>query len=89
MFKIHYVCSMPWPTDIASNLMIGCWSRVEDTKFKLDPHELEAARWFSKEEIKSLLNTESHQDNTQPATGYVLPGPYTTAHKLLTHWINN
>lgn len=68
--------------------MIGCWSHVEDTNFMLHPHELEAARWFSKEEIKSLLNTDSQKD-IQPTTGYVLPGPYTTAHKLLTHWINN
>eukprot|EP01127_Copromyxa_protea_P023197 TRINITY_DN8624_c0_g1_i3.p1 TRINITY_DN8624_c0_g1~~TRINITY_DN8624_c0_g1_i3.p1 ORF type:complete len:116 (-),score=25.97 TRINITY_DN8624_c0_g1_i3:13-360(-) len=83
---IRYVCSMPWPTEIASNLMIGCWTDTKERNFKIDTHELEDARWFSKETIKEIL--QSQADTTiKPTTDFILPGHWTTAHKLLTHWV--
>lgn len=47
--KATYQNSQPWP--FPSSLMIGFWAQVADTNFKLNPDELEEAKWFSIDEI--------------------------------------
>lgn len=79
---------MPWPTEIASNLMIGCWTRTNQKELKIDTHELEDARWFSKEEIVHLLELQKDKTREKKPGEYVLPGSWTTAHRLMTHWVN-
>jgi len=81
--RIKYVRSEPWPTEIASNLMIGCWATTDTTEFKILEPEIEDARWFKKSEIVEMMN------GNQINLSFFLPGPWTTAYKLLQHWITS
>ncbi|SDO31166.1 NAD(+) diphosphatase [Geodermatophilus sp. DSM 45219] len=49
---IRYVGSQPWP--FPQSLMLGYTARVEgDPTLRLDPTEIEEARWFTREELRS------------------------------------
>jgi len=91
--SVHYVLSQPWPTAVASNLMLGCWASVTNRNFMLDQLELEDAKWFTKEEVSLLLSGQdipngSGLDGNKPIKLSV-PGLETTANKLLQHWVNH
>lgn len=46
--------SQPWP--FPSQLMIGLFAKANTTEIRIDPDELEDARWFSKDEARQLLS---------------------------------
>jgi NAD+ diphosphatase len=50
---ISYVTTQPWP--FPSSLMIGMIAEAITTEIKLDPAELEDARWFSRAELEMML----------------------------------
>jgi NAD+ diphosphatase len=58
--------------------MIGAICEVENDNEKIDPHELESARWFTREEA-SLLLAGAHSD-------CFCPPPFAIAHQLLKSW---
>lgn len=54
--KVRYHASQPWP--FPHSLMIGCFGEALETEIDADGTELEDCRWFSREEIFSILNGE-------------------------------
>ncbi len=66
--SMRYLCSQPWP--FPASLMFGFEARVESDAFRLDEYELEDARWFSKEELRS-------------PQGFFYPPPISLAHRLI------
>jgi NAD+ diphosphatase len=52
--RVTYLASQPWP--FPSSLMIGCHGEALDAEIRLDPVELEAARWATREEILAGLS---------------------------------
>ncbi len=74
---VRYHSTQPWP--FPSSLMIGCIAEAESEDIVLDDHELEEARWFSREQIRAALNDGGGQDP-------VLPSPLAVAHHLLRAW---
>lgn len=73
--KITYVTSQPWP--FPTNLMIGCIAEATSTEITVDQKELEQARWFSREEIKLMLD-HKHPENLYASN------PYAIAHAVIT-----
>ncbi len=71
---VAVVASQPWP--FPGNLMIGCMARAESREIVFDTTELEACRWFSREEVRAMLAAE-HPD------GLLLPKPFAIAHHLI------
>lgn len=57
---VRYLCSQPWP--FPSSLMIGCLAEALNDDIVLDQTELEAGRWFSREEALLMLEGK-HPDN--------------------------
>ncbi|MDQ2089568.1 NAD(+) diphosphatase [Marimonas arenosa] len=47
--QVDYLASQPWP--YPSSLMIGCRGEALRREIKVDPKEIEDARWFTREEI--------------------------------------
>jgi NAD+ diphosphatase len=45
-----YRSSQPWP--FPQSLMLGFRARTETETLRIDPHELEDARWFTREELR-------------------------------------
>ena len=56
--------------------MIGLLGEALSTDIKIDPHELEDARWFTREEAQALL------DGTHPLQQKA-PNVFAIAHHLL------
>jgi NAD+ diphosphatase len=74
---VRYYASQPWP--FPSSLMIGCFADAESRAVTIDHVELEDARWFSREEIRAMLERR-HPD------GLLAPIPMAIAHHLIKRW---
>ncbi len=47
--EVSYLASQPWP--FPASLMIGCRAEALGPDIKIDPNEIEDARWFTKQEV--------------------------------------
>jgi NAD+ diphosphatase len=71
---VRYVTSQPWP--FPQSLMLGFTARLEgDATLRLDPTEIEEARWFSRDELRSGEGPQ------------VLPPPVSIARTLIDRWV--
>ena len=73
---VRYVASQPWP--FPSQLMIACIAQAESDALELDSHELEAAIWDTRDEVRAALAGED--------APFLAPPPYAIAHTLLRAW---
>jgi NAD+ diphosphatase len=74
--SVRYHSTQPWP--YPSSLMIGLFAEVSDDNAAPDQIELEAVRWFTREEARALL-----------AGGLAdagAPTPMAIAHQLIKAW---
>lgn len=77
--RVRYHSSQPWP--FPSALMIGCLAEGLSDEITLDPRELEAARWFTRDEARAML-TQDHSD------GLFTPFSFAIAHHLIHAWVD-
>ncbi|MBX3565683.1 MAG: NAD(+) diphosphatase [Sphingomonas sp.] len=75
---VRYVASQPWP--FPSSLMIACIGVADSDAITIDVHELEDARWFTRDQVRRALAGD-------PDAGFLPPPPYAIAHTLLTAWV--
>ena len=75
--RVRYHSSQPWP--FPSTLMIGCLGEALDEEIRVDPAEIETARWFSREEAAAMM-AGNHPDMFAPM-------PFAIAHHLLKAWL--
>ena len=78
--RVTYYRSQPWP--FPTSLMIGCLAEAKSRDIVVDATELEAARWFSKDETITML-TRTH------AEGQTTPPPVAIAHHIIRDWVEN
>jgi NAD+ diphosphatase len=78
--RVRYLASQPWPFPMS--LMIGCVTEALGREIVLDDKELEAARWFSRDEAASML-LRRH------AGGLTTPPPVAIAHHIIRAWVEN
>ena len=78
--QVQYFRSQPWP--FPSSLMIGCHAQALSRELVVDHNELEAARWFDREEI-ALMLTRAHPE------GLITPVPVAIAYHIIRHWVEN
>jgi NAD+ diphosphatase len=77
---VNYFRSQPWP--FPSSLMIGCHAQALTHELVVDHNELEAARWFDREEVASML-ARQHPE------GLITPVPVAIAYHIIRHWVEN
>ncbi|UOY01304.1 NAD(+) diphosphatase [Blastococcus sp. PRF04-17] len=71
---IRYVGSQPWP--FPQSLMLGFVARADgDRELRLDPDEIEEARWFTRDELRSGEGPRA------------LPPPVSIARHILDRWV--
>ena len=75
--SVRYFASQPWP--FPSSLMIGCFVEARGRAVTVDKVELEDARWFSRDEVRAMLE-KRHPD------GLAAPIPMAIAHHLIKAW---
>jgi NAD+ diphosphatase len=78
--RVLYHASQPWP--FPYSLMIGCHAEALSDKFTLDRAELEDGRWFSREEVVTML------DRTHP-DGLMTPPRGAIAAHLIRSWVES
>ena len=50
---VAYLASQPWP--FPASLMLGCHGRASGRELTLDPNEIEAAMWLTREEVMEVF----------------------------------
>ena len=78
--RVRYLAAQPWP--FPSSLMIGCHAEALSREITIDREELEDARWFSKDEIVTML-MRKHPD------GLTTPPPVAIAHHIIRAWVED
>ncbi|EJN05313.1 NAD(+) diphosphatase [Phyllobacterium sp. YR531] len=78
--RVLYHASQPWP--FPYSLMIGCHAEALSDDYKLDRAELEDGRWFSREEVVTMI------DRTHPDGLMTPPGGAIAAH-LIRSWVES
>ncbi|MBD2745258.1 NAD(+) diphosphatase [Microvirga sp. BT688] len=74
---VRYLASQPWP--FPSNVMIGCIGEALNDDIAFDGEELEDARWFTKDDIRRMLEG-AHEE-------FLAPAPIAIAHHLIREWV--
>ena len=74
---VRYVASQPWP--FPGQLMIGAFATADAPELTIDAHEIEAAIWVTRDEVRAAL--------AGGEAPFVPPPPYAIAHTLLTRWV--
>ncbi len=72
--RVSYLASQPWP--FPGSLMIGCIGLAENFDIAFDGEELEACRWFVRDEVNAMLEGR-HPD------GLSVPKRFAIAHHLV------
>ena len=75
---VAYLASQPWP--VPASLMIGCIAQATTRELHVDGIELEDARWFSRDEAKSML------EGRHPGK-LAAPHPMAIANHILRAWV--
>jgi NAD+ diphosphatase len=76
---VRYLASQPWP--FPSQLMIACVATAAYDTIRLDPRELEAAMWVTREEVAAAL------DGREGAR-FLPPPPIAIAYTLFRRWLD-
>ncbi|WP_334175977.1 NAD(+) diphosphatase [Pseudoxanthobacter sp.] len=76
--RVRYLASQPWP--FPASLMIGCLGEALTRDIRRDDAELEDCRWFSRDEVRAML------EGTHPE-GLTGPKPFAIAHHLMAAWV--
>lgn len=75
---VTYLGSQPWP--FPASVMLGALADATTTDLRVDAAELEDARWFSRDETRTLL------EGTHP-DGLACPPPMAIAHHIMRAWV--
>jgi len=78
--RVKYLFSQPWPFPMS--LMIGAHAEALNENLTVDRTELEGARWFSKDELASML-MRKHPE------GLTTPPHVAIAHHIIRSWVES
>jgi len=75
--EVRYHSSQPWP--FPASLMMGCMAEATSEEIRVDAHELEDARWFTRDDVRAALDGKNPE--------LALPPPLAIAHQLVRAWV--
>ena len=76
---VTYHATQPWP--FPSSLMLGCYAQALSRDFKIDGHEIEDARWLTRDEARTRLANQIEDEMKLPVTIAI-------AQYLIKDWAN-
>lgn len=76
--RVTYQASQPWP--FPYSLMIGCVAEALTERVDPDTSELEDCRWFSREEVRAMLDGTHENELRTPPKGAI-------AYYLIAGWV--
>jgi len=81
--EVTYHATQPWP--FPHTLMIGCYGEALETDILKDEVELDDCRWFTREEVKLILE-EKGPNNEDGSPEFFMPPKMAIANRLVTDW---
>jgi NAD+ diphosphatase len=78
--EVHLIGSQPWP--FPHSLMLGCIAHAEPRELVVNAAEIEDARWFTRDEVRAMLEGRHPQE-------LWLPGPQSMAHQLVKAFLED
>lgn len=75
--RVEYLASQPWP--FPASLMLGCRAEAQSREIRIDPVEIEDARWATREEMFAAI-AGTHPDIAAPRAGSI-------ARFLISSWL--
>lgn len=84
----RYFDSQPWPF-LGGQLMIGCHAYAVDEQVTLHDSELEDCRWFSRQQVKEMIERAKNPHLDRNDQGLRIPPPVAIAHQMIEHWYSN
>lgn len=82
---VAYHASQPWP--FPHTLMIGCYGVALDAEIDMDGEELDDCRWFTRDELRAILNGEG-PTNEDGSPQFFMPPKMAIANRLVTDWVD-
>lgn len=76
--EVTYLATQPWP--FPHSLMVGCWAEALSTDLTIDQEELWDARWFTREDVRAMME-QRHPE------GFTVPGSHSIAHSLIRSFV--
>lgn len=76
---VRYIASQPWP--FPGQLMIACIGTALSRDLVIDYHEVEDARWYSRDEVAEALK------NGAESRSFIPPPAQAVAHMMLQWWL--
>lgn len=80
--QVGYAGSQPWP--FPGSIMLGFYAEAESDAITLDPHELEFADWFSRDQVAAF--GQAGRD-WAPGDPWGLPRADSIARRLILGWL--
>jgi NAD+ diphosphatase len=77
--RVRYHASQPWP--MPHTLMIGCFSEAVSTEITIDSQEMSDVRWFTRDEVRAMLDAGPEVKPFGPARGAI-------AYRLMRDWMD-
>ena len=78
--EVTYMASQPWP--FPHLMMVGCWAQALTTELTLEEEELHDARWFTRDDVKLMIE-DKHPE------GFTVPGPHSIAFALIKSFVES
>jgi ADP-ribose pyrophosphatase YjhB (NUDIX family) len=96
--SIRYITSHPWPTRRGTQIICGFFAKAKSDKIDVnkvtergkDHGELEDARWFTLEQIKTKLEQQERDESRDTEDGeffFRLSESHSMSNLLMKHWI--
>ncbi|MCZ6720596.1 MAG: NAD(+) diphosphatase [Proteobacteria bacterium] len=83
--KVRYHSSQPWP--FPASLMLGFIGEAVSESLTLDPHELEDAQWFTREQLAQAKDWFPGSDLAEAGDGcFRLPNRDSISRRLVDDW---
>jgi NAD+ diphosphatase len=76
--RVLYYRSQPWPFPMS--LMIGCFAETTNATLKIDPNEIEDARWMTREDAALMLQRRHPEQ-------LFTPPPMAIAHHIIRDFV--
>ncbi|KAM8924058.1 NAD(P)H pyrophosphatase NUDT13, mitochondrial [Pelodytes ibericus] len=84
--SLRYSGSQHWPFP-SSSLMVGCQVTVQGEELSVNGAELEAAKWFSLEEVEQALQASVPSKQVDGTIPIWVPPKWAIAHQLIMEWV--
>lgn len=85
--RVRFFGSQPWP--FPYSLMLGCIAEASVDTITVDEQELEAAQWFTRNEVKEMVTRAERLPRGEESIGFIVPPRTAIAGQMLAAYASS